>query len=116
MKNKLIVAALALASGALFVTAQNPPNAPEGAPRGPRMFGGPLMDALDANKDGELDATEISNATAALKKLDKDGDGKLSAEELRPVRPGGGRGPGGPGAPDGRRGGQGGGRPPGSPQ
>jgi hypothetical protein len=46
------------------------------------------MVALDANKDGELDATEIANASAALKTLDKNGDGKLSADELMPPHPG----------------------------
>lgn len=60
----------------------------------------PLMQALDADGDGELSASEISNASAALKKLDKNGDGKLDAEELRPAM-GGRGGPGGPGGPGG---------------
>jgi hypothetical protein len=47
----------------------------------------PLMQALDANADGVIDEKEISNATVALKKLDKNGDGKLNPEELRPARP-----------------------------
>jgi hypothetical protein len=55
----------------------------------------PVVAALDANKDGEIDATEIANAAAALKTLDKNGDGKLTGEEIRPPR--GDRGPGGPG-------------------
>lgn len=49
------------------------------------------MEALDANHDGVIDETEIANASAALKKLDKNGDGKLTAEELRPPRPDGNR-------------------------
>jgi hypothetical protein len=53
------------------------------------------MAALDANKDGEIDATELANATAALKTLDKNGDGKLTGDEIRPAR--GDRGPGGRG-------------------
>lgn len=62
------------------------------------MMGGPLMVALDANKDGILDEKEIANASAALKTLDKNGDGKLTQEELRPQRPAGGQGgPGGQG-------------------
>lgn len=68
-------------------------------PRGERPPPGrpmsPVVAALDANKDGEIDATEIANATAALKSLDKNGDGKLTGDEIRPPR--GDRGPGGPG-------------------
>lgn len=54
----------------------------------------PIIAALDANQDGELDASEIANATAALMTLDANGDGKLTVEELRPARPEGGRGRG----------------------
>ena len=67
-----------------------------------RVF--PLMAALDANRDGVISESEIAGAAAALKKLDRNRDGKLTAEELRPdmsqrggqgMRPGGpeGRGP-----------------------
>ena len=75
----------------------------------------PLMAALDANNDGEIDAKEIQQATKALKKLDKNGDGKLTGEEIRPMRPGGPQGQGGR-PPEGQgynRGGQG--RPDGPP-
>jgi len=48
--------------------------------------------ALDADRDGELSAEEIEGAAAALKKLDKNDDGKLDRDELRPPH----RGPGGP--------------------
>jgi len=82
------------------------------------------MMALDTDKNGEISAKEIQNAAAALKKLDKNGDGKLTRDELRPQhrRPGGpdaGRPPH-PGRPDagrpprprpGDRGGAGGDRP-----
>jgi hypothetical protein len=44
----------------------------------------PLMAALDADQDGTLSATEIQNASKALLKLDKNGDGVLSQEELQP--------------------------------
>ena len=71
-----------------------------------RVF--PLMAALDANRDGVISESEIAGAAAALKKLDRNRDGKLTAEELRPdmsqrggqgMRPGGpeGRGPEGRG-------------------
>ena len=98
--------ALALAGATLTAIAQNeqrpqPPGGPNGGPGGPNggrpRMASPLMEALDTNRDGTLDAGEIKNAAAALLKLDKDGDGKLTQEELRPARPQGGRGPGGPG-------------------
>ena len=47
----------------------------------------PIIAALDANHDGTIDASEIANASAALKTLDKNGDGKLTQDELRPARP-----------------------------
>ena len=55
----------------------------------------PVMGALDANKDGVIDGTEIANASTALKGLDKNGDGQLTRDELVPARPNG-RGAGGP--------------------
>ena len=59
----------------------------EGGPGGPRgQMVAPLFAALDVNKVGVLDADEIKNAAAALAKLDKNGDGKLTQEELRPAR------------------------------
>jgi Ca2+-binding EF-hand superfamily protein len=67
--------------------------------------------ALDTNGDGTLDAAEIDTAPAVLAKLDKNADGQITAEEVRPAFPqrreggeggegrrGPGRGPeGGPG-------------------
>ena len=49
----------------------------------------PLELALDANGDGVIGADEIANAAAALKTLDKNGDGKLTEDEYRPPRPDG---------------------------
>lgn len=40
-----------------------------------------LFTALDADHNGQLDQGEISGSPAALAKLDKDGDGKLSIQE-----------------------------------
>ncbi len=82
-----------------YVTAAQPPGGGPGRGGfGPPQF--PLMTALDADQDGEISPAEIEGAAAALKKLDKNGDGKLVWDEVRPQfgGPGGGRpGMGGPG-------------------
>lgn len=44
----------------------------------------PVLAALDANHDGVLSAAEIRNAAASLRQLDKNGDGRLTFEELLP--------------------------------
>ncbi|HXT12286.1 MAG TPA: EF-hand domain-containing protein [Candidatus Angelobacter sp.] len=87
---KTMLALIALSTSALIVNAQ------DGRPWGHRPPPSPLMHALDANHDGVIDADEIANASAALKTLDKNGDGKLTQDELRPPRPprGEGRPPG----------------------
>lgn len=43
-----------------------------------------LMRVLDADRDGRLSANEINNATAALKQLDRNQDGQVDEQELRP--------------------------------
>lgn len=122
--NTILLAAIAVGVSALLATAQDQGNQP-GGNRPPRQGGGqggqgeqggpgpggpgqggqravpPIMAALDANHDGVIDEKEIANASAALKTLDKNGDGKLTAEEIRPVRPQGGQGQGGQGGPGG---------------
>ncbi|MBS1856028.1 MAG: hypothetical protein JST11_11730 [Acidobacteria bacterium] len=52
-------------------------------PRG-GMMRTPAFQALDADRDGVISAAELANAPAALKSLDKNGDGKLTADEVRP--------------------------------
>ncbi len=47
----------------------------------------PLMSAVDANGDGVIDEKEIAGSSDALKKLDKNADGKLEGDEFRPARP-----------------------------
>jgi hypothetical protein len=47
----------------------------------------PFLRALDADKDGEISASEIENAAAALLTLDANKDGKLTRDELAPPRP-----------------------------
>lgn len=61
-----------------------PPNADSQTFRPPSS---PLVEALDVNHDGIIDANEIANAPAELKTLDKNGDGKLTRDEIRPPRP-----------------------------
>jgi Ca2+-binding EF-hand superfamily protein len=54
----------------------------------------PLRRALDTDQDGSLSQAEIANAPAALAKLDRNADGVLSGEEIRPaMRRGPGRNP-----------------------
>lgn len=58
-----------------------------GRPEQPGIPGGGLLAALDADRNGELSADEMKNAAEALKKLDRDGDGKVTQRELFPPRP-----------------------------
>lgn len=44
----------------------------------------PVMAALDADHDGIISKEEIDNATSALQSLDKNKDGALTIEEIRP--------------------------------
>ena len=78
------------------------PGRPAGRPGGAGGFGGPpggtggfmrmfpIMAALDADGNGQISTEEIKAAPAALKKLDKNNDGKLTDAELLPSFPGGG--------------------------
>ncbi len=54
----------------------------------------PLAEALDANRDGVIDAGEMADAEKRLRRLDADGDGRLSREEMTGRKGGGGRGKG----------------------
>lgn len=44
----------------------------------------PILTALDADGNREISDTEIMDSAAALRKLDKNKDGKLTPDELRP--------------------------------
>jgi len=57
----------------------------------------PLTQKLDANGDGELSAEEVAKAPEVLKTLDLNKDGQLTFEELMPGFPGGRPGFGRPG-------------------
>lgn len=94
--NKIIsTVALTLVASAFTAFAQEAPapaapaptqaNNPPAKPRHEKKWQ-PLLAALDANHDGVIDAQEIANAPAALKTLDKNGDGKLTRDEYLPPR------------------------------
>ena len=51
----------------------------------------PVLAAVDTNGDGVISAEELRNAAESIRKLDKDGDGKVTREEATPP---GGRGRG----------------------
>ncbi len=75
----------------------------DGVAQPPAGFGPPpFLAALDADRNGELSAEEIANSAAALKRLDRNGDGKLSREELGAPPAGPGRSGAAPGRTEGR--------------
>src|SRR5436190_15048618 len=53
----------------------------------------PILNCVDVNQDGTVSASEITGATAQIRKLDKNGDGKLTQDEAG-LQIGGGRGGG----------------------
>ena len=81
MKTTTILTALA----ALFATAGVVSAKPKG--KVPRPAPPLLLPALDTDKDGELSADEIANASAALLELDKNDDGQLTKKEILPKKP-----------------------------
>ena len=114
MKNKKILLALVALSAAITINTQaqaqgrGQGRGPERGPGGPQGWP-PVFAALDINQDGELSASEIKNAAAVLKKLDSDGDGNLTIDEIRPRRGKGGPERGDSRQNEGRRQGQAGG-------
>jgi hypothetical protein len=86
MKHKITISmmVLGLALPVMNLQAQDAPR-PE-RPRGDRPGGPAFLAALDTNKDRKLDKDEINASTEALKKLDKDSDGKITLVELRQSR------------------------------
>ena len=58
-----------------------------GAPgtEGQRRSQPQILNVFDDNGDGIIDDREIENAAAALRKLDRNGDRKLTPDELRPA-------------------------------
>jgi hypothetical protein len=63
------------------------PQGREPADDGPQQFrGGPpgfaLLEALDKDRDGKMSADELKSAAGSLKALDRNSDGKLDAQEI----------------------------------
>jgi len=86
----LIIATAIIAVAASTIHAQEETKRPERRERNPEELRErrqrhmpPILLALDPDQDGVISAAEIEGATAALKALDKDGDGQLSSEEWR---------------------------------
>ncbi len=85
----LLALVLSLPVGSLLAQNDGPPdgNRPPGEGRRHRPPPMPLIGALDANHDGVISAEEIANAPAALRTLDKNGDGQLTKDEYMPPPP-----------------------------
>jgi protein-tyrosine phosphatase len=86
-----------------FIAGSNPAQEAEPSPRGaapgnPAVWPGQrpnawqprsdsrLIEALDINHDGIIDAEEMANASIALEGLDKNDDGQLTEDEYLPTR------------------------------
>jgi hypothetical protein len=52
----------------------------------PTAASNPVVAALDANRDGEIDAAELAGASGALRALDRNGDGRLARDEIESAR------------------------------
>ncbi len=49
---------------------------------------GPILDLLDRNHNGVLESEEIDQAIVVLRRMDRNGDGRLTGEEFGPRRDG----------------------------
>lgn len=85
-------------AGAALLAAAAYAQRPEGFGRGEPMLS-PAAQALDTDRDGSISASELAAAAKSLQALDRNGDGRLTSDEVRPQMGGrGGRGRGeGPG-------------------
>ncbi len=68
--------------------APRPAREPRGEHRGFPLEKPALLKALDADGNEIIDATELANAPAAVAKADLNKDGQITADEMRPPRPG----------------------------
>ena len=82
MKTTTLHLTLALLAGT--AVAQEPK---EGKGHRPPPPPPPILVIFDADRDGVISEDEIDDAADALAKLDKNGDGEITREELRPPSP-----------------------------
>ncbi len=93
LKLTLALLPLALAGTTLAQTAPTSDATPRrgpgghGGPGGPGGRGNPIVRVIDTDKNHELSAAEIANSAIVIRALDLNGDGTVSATELRPARP-----------------------------
>ncbi|MDP3070225.1 MAG: EF-hand domain-containing protein [Opitutaceae bacterium] len=87
MKSIRLVSLVLTLSGVTLAIAQAPAASAPHRHHGARSVSA-MFRALDADGDGELSAAEIRNAAASLRLLDTNADGTLSVAELRPGRAG----------------------------
>lgn len=93
----IVAASLLVLSSGVAARRQAPDAPPPPPPQPPQMQirmmeASPALKALDADHDGVISAAELDNAPAALLTLDKNGDGKLTRDEVAGVMPARGRG------------------------
>ena len=63
---------------------QSMPAGPGSGNAAAAMRNDPLLNALDADHDGIISAAEITTGSQALLALDKNGDGEITSDEMRP--------------------------------
>jgi hypothetical protein len=80
--------AVTLLLPAIFAQGQTPPPPGVGrpSPSEARLPRSPLIETLDLNSDGTVDAAELAKASDSLRKLDSNGDGRLTEKKFRPFR------------------------------
>jgi len=82
MKTKVIHLTIALLAGAASAREPQPENGHRPPPPVP-----PILAIFDADRDGVISAEEIQSASTAFAKLDKNSDGEITRDELRPPPP-----------------------------
>ena len=92
MKPRLTIITALLLAAAGIAAAQDRRDG-ERQPRPPMPPVPPVLAMFDGDRNGELSEKEIDAASDVLAKLDRNGDGKITREEMRPPRGEGDRPP-----------------------